>query len=74
MPADAAVPDPAPILDLLEAFRRSKTMFAALSLGVFDALNGLGFKRITFFDQFLDTFRIGIWNIRKLLKVARLTG
>jgi acetylserotonin N-methyltransferase len=33
-----APPDPAPILDLLEAFRRSKTMFAAVSLGVFDAL------------------------------------
>jgi acetylserotonin O-methyltransferase len=28
--------DPAPILDLIEAFRRSKTMFAALSLGIFD--------------------------------------
>ncbi len=33
-------PDPAPILDLLEAFRRSKTMFAAVELGVFDALAG----------------------------------
>jgi acetylserotonin O-methyltransferase len=31
-------PDPSVILDLLEAFRRSKTMFAALALGVFDAL------------------------------------
>jgi acetylserotonin O-methyltransferase len=31
-------PDPAIILDLLEAFRRSKTMFAAVSLGVFDTL------------------------------------
>ncbi len=31
-------PDPAVVLDLLEAFRRSKTMFAALELGVFDAL------------------------------------
>ena len=31
--------DPAVILDLLEAFRRSKTMFAAVSLGVFDALS-----------------------------------
>ena len=31
-------PDPSVILDLLEAFRRSKTMFAAVSLGVFDAL------------------------------------
>lgn len=30
--------DPAPILDLIEAFRRSKTMFAALRLGVFDRL------------------------------------
>jgi len=40
MPTDAAVPDPAPILDLLEAFRRSKTMFSAVSLGVFDALAG----------------------------------
>src|SRR5437867_11639459 len=38
MPEDPAKPDPAPILDLLEAFRRSKTMFAAVSLGVFDAL------------------------------------
>jgi acetylserotonin N-methyltransferase len=31
-------PDPAPVLDLLTAFRRSKVMFAAVSLGVFDAL------------------------------------
>jgi acetylserotonin N-methyltransferase len=30
--------DPTVVLDLLEAFRRSKTMFAAVSLGVFDAL------------------------------------
>lgn len=30
--------DPAPILDLIEAFRRSKTMFTAVRLGVFDAL------------------------------------
>jgi acetylserotonin O-methyltransferase len=35
--ADAA-PDPKVVLDLMEAFRRSKTMFAAVSLGVFDAL------------------------------------
>ena len=31
-------PDPGIVLDLLQAFRRSKTMFAAVSLGVFDAL------------------------------------
>ncbi len=33
-----ALPDPAPVLDLLDAFRRSKAMFAAVSLGVFDRL------------------------------------
>lgn len=31
-------PDPAPVLDLIEAFRRSKVVFAAVSLGVFDFL------------------------------------
>ena len=31
-------PDPSVIFDLLEGFRRSKTMFAAVSLGVFDTL------------------------------------
>src|SRR5262245_35474374 len=38
MAVDLTIPDPAVVLDLLEAFRRSKTMFAALALGVFDAL------------------------------------
>jgi acetylserotonin N-methyltransferase len=37
---DLTVAEPGIILDLLEAFRRSKTMFAAVSLGVFDALAG----------------------------------
>lgn len=36
---DVSIPDPSAVLDLLEAFRRSKTMFAAVSLGVFDALS-----------------------------------
>jgi acetylserotonin N-methyltransferase len=31
-------PDPAPIIDLIEAFRRSKAMFAGVALGVFDRL------------------------------------
>jgi len=35
-------PEPTVILDLLEAFRWSKTMFAAVGLGVFDALAGGG--------------------------------
>ena len=30
--------DPAPVLDLIEGFRRSKVMFAAVALGVFDFL------------------------------------
>lgn len=38
MSADPTPPDPSIVLDLLAAFRRSKTMFAAVSLGVFDAL------------------------------------
>jgi acetylserotonin N-methyltransferase len=40
MATDTSIPDPAILLDLLEAFRRSKTMFAAVSLGVFDLLEG----------------------------------
>ncbi|MEO8370295.1 MAG: class I SAM-dependent methyltransferase [Candidatus Solibacter sp.] len=32
------LPDPHPVLDLIEAFRRSKTMFTAVSLGIFDLL------------------------------------
>lgn len=37
-PPNTKDPDPTVVLDLLEAFRRSKTMFAAVELGVFDAL------------------------------------
>jgi len=32
------LPDSAPIIDLIEAFRRSKVMFTAVSMGVFDRL------------------------------------
>ncbi len=38
MAAHESCPDASVVLDLIEAFRRSKTMFAAVSLGVFDAL------------------------------------
>jgi len=34
-----SLPDPTPVLDLIEAFRRSKTMFTAVDLGVFDLLH-----------------------------------
>ena len=33
-----SLPDPAPVIELLEAFRRSKTLFVAASLGIFDRL------------------------------------
>jgi len=42
MTTPVSPPDPTPVLDLLEAFRRSKAMFAALDLGVFDCLAGGG--------------------------------
>ena len=32
------LPDSAPIIELIEAFRRSKTMFTAVSMGIFDRL------------------------------------
>jgi acetylserotonin N-methyltransferase len=38
MPDRLLAADPTPVLDLLTAFRRSKTMFAAIALGVFDRL------------------------------------
>ena len=34
-----SLPNPEPVLDLIEAFRHSKTMFVAVSMGVFDRLN-----------------------------------
>jgi acetylserotonin N-methyltransferase len=33
-------PDPSPVIDLIDAFRRSKTMFTAVRVGVFDRLAG----------------------------------
>jgi acetylserotonin N-methyltransferase len=33
------LPNPAPVLDLIQAFRRSKTMFTAVSLRIFDRLD-----------------------------------
>lgn len=32
------LPDPGPVIDLMDAFRRSKTMFAAVNFGLFDLL------------------------------------
>ena len=33
------LPDPGPVSELIEGFRRSKTMFTALCMGVFDRLH-----------------------------------
>ncbi len=38
MALDHTSPNPAIVLDLIEAFRRSKSMFAAVELGIFDSL------------------------------------
>jgi acetylserotonin N-methyltransferase len=37
-PISSSSVDASPVIDLIEAFRRSKTMFAAVSLGIFDLL------------------------------------
>ena len=38
LPNSSPVPDPSPVIELIESFRRSKAMFAAVSLGIFDVL------------------------------------
>ena len=35
-----SLPDASPVVDLIEAFRRSKTMFAAVEMGIFDRIAG----------------------------------
>ena len=42
MSHEETIPDPTPVLDLVEGFRRSKVLFAAVELGVFDTLQGGG--------------------------------
>ncbi len=44
---DMTTSSPALILDLIEAFRRSKTMFAAVELGVFDGARPAGCRELT---------------------------
>ena len=36
------LPDPGPIVDLIECFRKSKAMFAAVQMGVFEGNRDLG--------------------------------
>lgn len=48
-----SLPDAGLVLDLIVAFRKSKTMFAAVSLGVFDALSAGPKSLESLCDQFL---------------------
>jgi acetylserotonin O-methyltransferase len=53
--------DPAPILELIDAFRRSKTMFTAVSLGIFDGERPPGAAM----DRLLDAC-VGLGLLTKL--------
>jgi acetylserotonin N-methyltransferase len=44
---DMTTSSPAPVLDLIEAFRRSKTMFAAVELGIFDGRRPAEYRELT---------------------------
>ena len=46
------LPNPAPVLDVIQAFRRSKTMFTAVSLGIFDRLGDGGADAPTLAQEF----------------------
>jgi acetylserotonin O-methyltransferase len=63
MAQEHSQPDPGVILDLLEAFRRSKTMFAAVSLGVFDALES-GPRSA---NALAETLRLDVGALERLL-------
>lgn len=39
MPTDLTPPNPAPVLELLSAYRKSKVLFASIELGIFEALH-----------------------------------
>ncbi len=59
---DLPLPDPSPVLDLLQAFRCSRAMFAALALGVFEALTG-GPKSLDTLAAELRTSRDGLQRL-----------
>ena len=44
------LPDPGPIVDLIESFRKSKTMFAAVQMGVFEGNRDLGLEGARLLD------------------------
>ena len=56
-------PNPKPIVDLIEAFRASKAMFTAVSLGVFDRLHG----RPASAGQLAAEFNLNAGGLERLL-------
>jgi hypothetical protein len=49
--------------------------FALVRIGrIFHATDGVCFKRLAFFDQFLNAFAIRIFQVRQALEIAGLTG
>jgi acetylserotonin O-methyltransferase len=54
---------PAPVLDLLWAFRRSKTMFAAVQFGIFDELQ----KKVQDAQELAKTLELNPAALRRLL-------
>lgn len=63
MAEDQTLPEPALVLELLEAFRRSKTMFAAVELGVFDVLS----TRPLLLDELAARLRASSDGLERLL-------
>src|SRR5581483_1918167 len=55
--------DPGPILDLIEAFRRSKAMFTAVRLGIFDALEEAPQSA----EELAERFHLHAGALRRLL-------
>jgi acetylserotonin N-methyltransferase len=64
------LPDPAVVLDSIEAFRRSKTMFTAVRLGVFDRLQ----KSPARASEMADEFRVDPNALARLLDACAAMG
>jgi acetylserotonin N-methyltransferase len=70
MAEDITIPEPDLVLDLLVGFRRSKAMFAAVSLGVFDVL--AGGPRLT--ETLADQLKVPRGALERLLDACVALG
>jgi acetylserotonin N-methyltransferase len=61
--ASSAMADAAPVLELILAFRRSKTMFAAVSFGIFDRLS----NRSATAEELAETIAVDFSALARLL-------